>query len=515
MGYGASEGGGIKTYSGNVYLSNSALIGNNAAGNDSNGGGVFTESGSVSLTNSTVSENTAVGYGSNGGGIFSDSGTISLNSSTISENLIVGFGDNNGIEGSSDGGGIFTNSGSISLINSTLSENSSAANYGNGGGLWSGDSSILIVNSTITGNSAGGEGGGLNFSTSNSSLTIHNSIIADNRGTSSTDVVGPDLFARDEVSSGLIVENSLIGDITASGITAMTGSGNILNQSPQLLPLANNGGPTETHALISGSPAVDAGSDALAAGLIEDQRGLIRIANERVDIGAFELQGPRVASVVRDEGGVLVRPDLLTIFAVTFDQNVNVAASDLSVINNSFGGVIDISGVDFSYDFSTATATWDFRSLPNLEASFYTFELSDAITSLNGEQALDGDGDDTSGGNYVDQIYVAIPGDANLDGDVEVNEINLFMGTNTGDGATVLSNLDRAGTFGWSDGDFNGDGDVDSYAAEPSSPVSKTETMQYSWRTSVEMFGLARFATCRFSTVKFSIIKSSAGHRST
>ena len=160
--------------------------------------------------------------------------------------------------------------------------------------------------------------------------------------------------------------------------------------------------------------------------------------------------------------GILVRPDLLSTFAVTFDQDVSVSASDLSVFNETFGIAVDTSSVNFSYDAATLTATWDFRSLTDLEASFYTFELSDSITGVVGDFALDGDGDGVGGENYLEEVYVAIPGDANLDGDVEVNEINLFSGTNTGDGATVLSNLNRAGTFTWSQGDFNSDGDVDS-----------------------------------------------------
>ena len=87
--------------------------------------------------------------------------------------------------------------------------------------------------------------------------------------------------------------------------------------------------------------------------------------------------------------------------------------------------------------------------------------MSSAITATTSGANLDGDGNGTAGGNYFESIYVAIPGDANLDGDVEVNEFNIITGTNTGDGATVLTNLNQSGTFSWSQGDFNADGDVD------------------------------------------------------
>ena len=170
---------------------------------------------------------------------------------------------------------------------------------------------------------------------------------------------------------------------------------------------------------------------------------------------------PQVNNTIRDGGGVLARPDLMSTYSVTFDQGVNVSAGDLLIDNQTFGVLVNTSAIGFSYNASTFTATWDFGSLPDLEASYYTFELSNSITSISGE-ALDGDGDGAAGGSHFETIYVAIPGDANLDGDVEVNDINIFLSTNTGDGATVLSNLGAPGTFSWSQGDFNADGDVDS-----------------------------------------------------
>ena len=177
-------------------------------------------------------------------------------------------------------------------------------------------------------------------------------------------------------------------------------------------------------------------------------------------VSNLEFLAPQVTGTIRDEGGVLVRPDLLKTFAVTFDQGVNVIADDLSIFNDTRGSAADISEVDFRYDAATLTATWDFSNLV-FDAAFYTFELSETITAVAGGLALDGDSNNLFGGNYIEEIYLAIPGDANLDGDVEVNEFDIFSGTNSGDGATVLSNLNRPGTFSWSQGDFNGDGDVD------------------------------------------------------
>ena len=440
------HGGGIYTRNANVVLTRSTVSGNASAGD---GGGIRTEEGSTTLLDSTVRGNIS---GRDGGGIFTAFNTVTLTNSTVSGNT-----------SERHGGGVRTDFGDITATNSTVSGNDSG---GNGGGLYTYSGYVTLTNSTISDNSAtSGRGGGIGFFSGGApllepSLVLRNSIVADN----TDDGTAPDSLALVEPDSELIVENSLIGDTTGSGITAATGSGNILNQSARLAALADNGGLTKTHRLLRGSPAINSGSDVLAAELLTDQRGDDRINFGTVDIGAYELQslviGPRAISTVRDQGGVLVRPDLLNTFVVTFDQDVNVGAGDLVIMNDTLGSIFEMSSVVFSYDVSTWKATWDFSSAV-LGPSFYTFELSDTITGVRGGLALDGDGDGTAGGNFAEEVYVAIPGDANLDGDVEVNEINIFLGTNTGDGATVLSNLDRAGAFTWSQGDFNGDGDVD------------------------------------------------------
>ena len=123
------------------------------------------------------------------------------------------------------------------------------------------------------------------------------------------DGTAPDVLASGDAID-LIVEHSLIGDTTGLEITASSGSGNLLNQSASLGPLADNGGPTLTHALLLGSPAINAGSNTLALDedgnpLTTDQRGEDRFV-ETVDIGAVEsdLEDPFLLGDANQDGAV-------------------------------------------------------------------------------------------------------------------------------------------------------------------------------------------------------------------
>ena len=426
--------------SGDLTLNSLTITGGRATGFRTLGGGGirFASFGTFALTNSTVSGNSS----SDGGGIYS-LGDVSLTNSTVSGNFVS--------DGSYGGGGLFAG-GAVSLVNSTVSEN--FALTGSGGGIFTrlGPLSPLsLLNSTISGNGSLGAGGGIN---TNDPITATNSIIAGNFANTS-----PDLEQNFNSSE---INYSLIGatDSTIGGIGNQVGTlANPLD--PLLGPLADNGGPTLTHALLLGSPAIDAGADELAVNtdgttLINDQRGegFSRTSGSSVDMGAFELQAsiavaPAVLSTTIDEGGVLARPDLLNTFAVTFDQDVNVSAGDLIVRNDTLGGVVvNTSGVGFNYVSATRTATWDFSS-QMLDAAFYTFELPATITGIGG-LALDGDNNGTAGGSYVEEVYVAIPGDADLDGQVDV----------LGDAFTLVGNLNMATSLGFVGGDFNDDGQV-------------------------------------------------------
>ena len=287
------DGGGIEfSSSDTLTLNQSTVSGNSAAGDQADGGGIFSNTGDVSLINSTVSGNISDQFGGgvgvsfgevsiigstvsenisqSGGGVNANTGDVSLVDSTVSENI------SNGV-----GGGIRNVAGNVSLTNSTVSGNSS---LNSGGGVFT--SRLLSTNSTVTGNSASVAGGGIALSDNFNSALLLNTIVAGN----GADGTAPDLSTAGSATNNLIVENSLIGDTTGSGITSTTGTGNVLNQSPLLGPLTDNGGPTQTHALLSGSLGINAGSNAIAeaTGLIADQRGEVRIQFGSIDIGAFE-----------------------------------------------------------------------------------------------------------------------------------------------------------------------------------------------------------------------------------
>jgi large repetitive protein len=193
---------------------------------------------------------------------------------------------------------------------STLSRNVSE----HGGGLFvDGDGEATVENSTVSGNRAGQFGGGLLVS---SRVTVRSSTIADNNAPSGGGINngGGPLIGDGFVFLGnSIVANNPTGGNCAGTITSL--GGNVENgdtcqlrelsdqpgTNPRLGPLADNGGPTWTHALLAGSPAIDAGDpefDPLDPPLTADQRGLARVADgtgdgtARIDIGAFEQQDP-------------------------------------------------------------------------------------------------------------------------------------------------------------------------------------------------------------------------------
>ncbi len=312
-------------------MSDCTISGNStAAGFGGNGGGVY-NTGSLTITGSMVSDNSA---GDFGGGIDNSGGTLTIADCTISDNDDSGRGGGGGIyneltslltitdstvsnNSASEGGGIST-VGTLTLKNSTIAGNSAVGfgsnEIGVGGGIFA-LNPMTLTNCTIADNNVeiGGSGGGIDVVSG--AAILENTIVALNTegtgsGASASDIAG-------SVYSGSA--NNLIGTGGAGGLTPANDN-QLSVADPGLDPngLQDNGGPTQTIALLTSSPAVDAGSNALAVDadgnpVTTDQRGsgFPRIVSDIVDIGAFELQSPTVnnptpgvSTIVPDEVAV-------------------------------------------------------------------------------------------------------------------------------------------------------------------------------------------------------------------
>ena len=381
-------GGGIANRNGGTLLINNSLIAENVS--TSQGGGIWNidTGSSLTITDSTISDNQSTSnnggaienadsavlnisgstiqgnQGSNGGAINNWSGTATITDSTFSQNIGV------------RGGAVQSYQGQTTISNSTFSENSAwrgGALYSQGGnqldvsnltisgntvtnngggmysGTWGGAPTITVTNSTIFGNSATNGGG---FA-GEGDITFKNTIIAGNTVTSAR----PDLYGT-VTSNG----NNIIGDLTGS--KGFNASKALIVPVEQVIDttLADNGGPTFTHALIAGSPAINTAN---ATDAIEtDQRGFDRDGSP--DIGAFEFGAEPVVEVVETPTA--------TVEVVTAEAEISITALDgppeaepptSSTANACVPDVIlDISKV---VDSSAATAESELEDEDELE----------------------------------------------------------------------------------------------------------------------------------------------------
>ena len=357
--------GGVLTVSGSTFTGNSGaggiLNGGTLTVTDStftsnssyNNGGGISSYGTVTVSDSTFSGNSTSGFG---GGIANDGGTLTVSGSTFT-------GNSANIDGL--GGGIY-NGGTLTVSDSTFTSNSANAYSGSGGGLWNYRTAIL-TNCTFTNNSAiyngyaGSSGSGGGIASVAGSLTLNNTIVAGNQAS-----VNPDFYG------------------------AYTGSHNLIGGNPLLGPLANNGGPTQTMALLPGSPAIDAGSNALAVDpttgqpLAYDQRGpgFPRILGHSVDIGAYEssLIGQTISFGLLLNQVYGVAPITLT---ATATSNLPVSYTVISGPATISGSVLTITGaglVDVEAD-QAGNATYN--SAPSVDESFTVAPASLTITASN------------------------------------------------------------------------------------------------------------------------------------
>jgi CSLREA domain-containing protein len=258
----AGEGGAILNENAHLTIVNSSIHDNSAL---ALGGGIYSQAGgftagSLSITDSSISSNTAF----EGAGLYND-GLATVSGTTFHGNTASPGGS---------GGAINNDAGTLTVTNSTLSENSAPAGGGGihsrAGGTVSG--STTVVGSTIASNTGGDAGGIYLQGVVQLSLTVLANDAHNCAGTGTITSLGPNLEDADTCD--------------------LSGPGDLINADPALGPLADNGGPTLTHALLAGSDAIDAGADCPPPAT--DQRGAIRPADGNADttaacdIGAYE-----------------------------------------------------------------------------------------------------------------------------------------------------------------------------------------------------------------------------------
>ena len=274
-------------------------------GLEPSGGGVYS-AGVLTLFDSQVVSNTASVYGggitNNGSGGYS-SGTLILEDSTVSDNVSHGRGG--GIANGTPDLAYEYRQEQLWLINSTVSGNVAD---GSGGGIYTGLSEynrVILDNATITANVAdadgNGEGDGGGLFNRLGQVQLRNSILAANQD-HSQGTQRPDCWTPRRLDSR---GYNLIGDASTCPLDGIT-VGNLLGVDPRLGPLQDNGGSTQTHSLLAGSPAVDAGNPNGCMSdpnrlLIVDQRGYMRPVDGTgnwqavCDIGAFEFKAMPVS----------------------------------------------------------------------------------------------------------------------------------------------------------------------------------------------------------------------------
>jgi hypothetical protein len=436
----ASVGGGILNLA-SATVSDSTIAYDSAEGG---GGGGIDNSGTMTVSNSTIANDFAGGSDGDGGGI-DNTHLLTVTDSTISNNSAIGFDF-----GGSNGGGI-DNDGTTIVSDSTIAYNSSFR----GGGI-DNDGTIIVSDSTIAYNLGYGVGGGIGNGTlsDDGTATLDNTIVALNTNGSGSGATPDDISS----SYGSIVSSSsaynLIGIGGSDGLTNGTNGNQVGVADPGLGTLASNGGPTQTIALLPSSPAIDAGSNALAVDpttgnpLTTDQRGpgFPRIVNGTVDIGAYEFQGAIVAGTAVGWGsqsaalqtaadGLRLLPagrntDLpwlgINQLSITLSQAETLTAADVT-LSSAIGlnyGPVTVTGSGTSYTITLA----------------HPINVADRLTIIIGNANI---------GTFTRRLDV-LPGDFNDDGVVNSQDLAGIRNEWLGIGGAKPTLF----------GDINGDGTV-------------------------------------------------------
>ena len=375
------EGGGLMNRDGTATLSNCTVSGNHAG---YNGGGLMNyNGGTATLSDCTVSGNNA----QLGGGLANVGGTATLSDCTVSGNSadlgggLANYGGEaklgltdctmSGNSANSYGGGLFNSGGTATLSDCTVGGNSASS----GGGVYNRLSTAMLINCTISGNSASSGGGGVYNNYSNGTVNAVNTIIAGQAA--GGDIQGP-----------------------------YSGSNNLIGGNPLLAPLGNYGGPTQTMALMPGSPAIDAGTTGTGVPTT-DQRGLGRVGN--VDIGAVESQGytltvtggnsqtalggaafasPLAVSVAPDYSNDPVNGGVVTFTAPATGASASLSTTSATISGGSASVTATANGVEGAYTVTASASEGNSASFALTNVLQPTFAGLNSATTTYGTRTV-------------------------------------------------------------------------------------------------------------------------------
>jgi hypothetical protein len=414
------DGGGIYVFGGTTNLT-SVTINNNSigSGNGGSGGGLYVRgTTTVNIKSSAITNNTAGGttpFEGFGGGVFNN-GLLTIVSSEISGNTSLAFG----------GGIMNQGTGNLTLVNSTVSGNTGVQSHG-----ISNDSGTTMVlsNCTITNNSPSA-GTGFGIQTFGGTAQVGNTIVAGNGGAGGTDLQGNftsqgnNLIGKSDGTNGFT--NGVNGDQVGT-------AGSPIN--PLLGALGNNGGPTQTHALLAGSPAIEAGNNAIVAADTLDLDGDLNTAEpipfdqrgtnfprtldsadanlvQTVDIGAYEAH-PTIEDIanqitaqdtvknvpfnIGDDTGALISTVTATSSNTTLVPNANLVITGSGGSRNlqitpaaGQSGITTITVTVTATNGRTATDTFDLTVTPPNASPIVTTTAGNlAYTENAGPVAID------------------------------------------------------------------------------------------------------------------------------
>ncbi len=461
-------GGGLRNDAGTATLTNCTISGNIGA----DGGGLRSYESATTLTNCTISDNSAT-YGGgglyNGGGLGTYKGKATLTNCTISGNSAA------------KGGGVENFGSAAAFTDCTISGNTASE----GGGLYGAEgaySATTLSDCTISGNTASSSGGGIyvysgQFGSATVALT--DTIVAGNAGSggSASDIGG------NGAASGATGTFNLIGTGGSGGLASA--DNNLLNVTdPGLASLASNGGPTETMALLPGSPAIGAGTQADYPGsttaITTDQRG--QPLDSTPDIGAYQTQAPQAINLsFTGLNSPAITYGTASVTLSGFLASGNQAPPDTESVEVTLDGITQSAAIGTGGAFSTTfdTGTLGASGSPYAISYAYTSDGTYASTGTTGTLTVSRARPTVkvadAGGTFTGKAF---PGTATVSGVGGITSSSLetvaptltYYAGSSATGSPLAGAPSQAGTYTVVAG-FAGSVD---YAANTSGPVSFT-----------------------------------------